>query len=178
MLRRTPPTRIRTVLAVALGLGGATICAHALPLPHPHPQRQVKQQIEDMEQQWRSATLAGDATSMDKLLSDDYVGISWTGQVNTKAMQIDRLRTRNLSISKLDVSDTKVKLLGNVAIVTARADVDGMNDGTDMKGTFRYTRVYQRLPGGVWKITNFEVVRVPDAGERHRHGPPSGAPTQ
>ena len=62
-----------------------------------------------------------------------------------------------------------MKVVGNVAIVTARADIDGSNDGTIMKGVFRYTRVYQRVVSGMWKITNFEVVRVPDPDERRHH---------
>jgi ketosteroid isomerase-like protein len=176
MLHRTPPSRIRTVLAIAfaLGLGVAATWAHALP----RPQKQLKQQIEEMEERWRSATLAGDVGAMDQLLSEDYVGISWTGQVNTKAMQLDRIRNRSLTMHRIDVSDKKVKLLGGVAIVTARADVDGTSEGSDMTGAFRYTRVYQRLPSGVWKITNFEVTRVPDVGERHHHSPVPAAPSQ
>ena len=55
----------------------------------------------------------------------------------------------------------KVKLLGQVAIVTSLAEVQGQNEGLPLNGRFRYTRVYQRLPSGAWKITNFELTRVP-----------------
>ena len=130
--------------------------------------RQVRQQIDDLEAQFRTATLTGDATLMDRLLSDDYVGISWTGQVNTKAMQLDRIRNRTVSLSRMDITDMKVKLLGSVAIVTCAATIEGNNDGSSMSGAFRYTRVYQRLPGGIWKITNFEATRIPN----HPHNGP------
>ena len=126
-----------------------------------HAKREVRRQIVALEQQWRTATLTGDLGTLDRLLSDDYVGISWTGQVNTKASQLDRVRSRSLLLSKIDVSDVKVKILHAVAIVTCRAEIGGTNAGSPMTGTFRYTRVYQRLPGGQWKITNFEATRVP-----------------
>jgi ketosteroid isomerase-like protein len=58
-----------------------------------------------------------------------------------------------------------VKLIGSIAIVTSRAEVEGTNDGVAVQGTFRYTRVYQRLPSGVWKITSFEATRVPGSRE-------------
>ncbi len=154
-------------VSTVLALGGRP--ARALG-PH-HPQRQIKQQIEALEEQWRAAAVAGDLNSIESLLSDDYVGISWNGEVNTKAMQIDRMRTRRFVIRKLDSVDSKIKVLGNVAIVTGRADVQGTSDGTDMVGVFRYTRVYQRLPSGIWKITNFEATRVPDQADRHLHVP-------
>jgi ketosteroid isomerase-like protein len=144
--------------------------ANAVGLPRPH--KEARQQIEELEQQWRVATLAADVPAMDRLLSEDYVGISWNGQLNTKAMQLDRTRNRSFALTRLDLSDEKVKLVGrSVAVVTARAEVAGTSEGTDMKGTFRYTRVYQRLASGAWKITNFEATRVPDAGfgPHHNH---------
>ena len=144
--------------------------------PHRAP-KQVRQQITDLEEQWRNATLTADIPTMDRLLSDDFVGISWTGQVNTKAEQLDRIRKRTLVITRLELSDVKVKLLGPVAIVTCRSTVEGANDGAPTTGTYRYTRVYQRLPGGVWKITNFEATRVPNRSHDGQHEPPPSTPT-
>jgi ketosteroid isomerase-like protein len=121
----------------------------------------AKRQVEALEEQWRQAQLAGDVATMDKLLSDDFIGISMTGQVNTKAQQLDRMRMHKIVLTKLDLGDRQVKLIGSIAIVTSRAEVEGTNDGAPVKGTYRYTRVYQRLPSGVWKITSFEATRVP-----------------
>ncbi len=166
MLRLSPLSRLCSVVAIAFALSICLPRAHAW-MPHPH--KETRQEIAELEQQWRVATLSADVPAMDRLLSDDYVGISWNGQVNTKAMQLDRTRNRSFALTRLDLSDSKVKIVGNVAIVTARAELAGTNDGADMKGTFRYTRVYQQLPSGAWKITNFEATRVPDPGEHTRH---------
>ena len=84
-----------------------------------------------------------------------------TGQVNTKEQQLDRMRLHKIALTKLDLGERQVKLIGSIAIVTSRAEVEGTNEGAPVKGTFRYTRVYQRLPSGVWKITSFEATRVP-----------------
>jgi len=137
-----------------------------------HAPKLAREQIQTLEDQWKAATLAGDAAAMDKLLADDYVGISWTGQVNTKAMQLDRTRNRTVVVQQMDLSDTKIKVVGPVAIVTTRASVKGAADGSDITGDFRYTRVYQREPTGVWKITNFEATRIPSGERMRHHGPP------
>ncbi len=121
----------------------------------------AKRQVEALEEQWRQAQLSGDVATMDSLLSDDYIGISMTGQVNTKMQQLDRMRSHKLALSKLDLGEMQVKLVGAIAIVTSRAEVEGTNEGIPVKGTYRYTRVYQRLPSGNWKITSFEATRVP-----------------
>lgn len=130
----------------------------------------AKRQVEALEEQWRQAQLVGDVAAMDKLLSDDYIGITMTGQVNTKSQQLDRMRMHKVVLTKLDLGDRQVKLIGSIAIVTSRAEVEGTNEGAPVKGTYRYTRVYQRLPSGIWKITSFEATRVPgprDPGDRH-----------
>ena len=72
-------------------------------------------------------------------------------------------------LTKIELTDVKVKLIGTTAVVTSLADVDGTNEGAPMHGTYRYTRVYSRLPSGNWKITNFEATRVgppPEPGAR------------
>jgi ketosteroid isomerase-like protein len=170
--------RIRSLSRVLPAVLSVFLLAVPQPAHAMHPHRDVKQQIATLEQQWRTATLNSDIALMDKLLSEDYVGISWTGQVNNKNSQLDRLRNRTLVISKMDLSDMKIKLLGQgqVAVVTTSADVVGTNDGLQINDTFRYTRVYQRTPNGAWKITNFEATRLPKPGGpggRHsRNEPP------
>jgi len=123
--------------------------------------RNAKHEIETMEEQWRTAQIAADVPGMDRLLADDFVGISMTGQANNKPQQLDRYRKRTLVITSIDLEEQKIKLLGSVAIVTSLARVEGTNEGEPIKGVYRYTRVYQRLPSGVWKTTNFEATRVP-----------------
>jgi len=169
---RLPPVfHICLLLLIPLLVMGPT-----LPAQGQHHMRKraklVKEQIQDLEEQWKVAMVAGDGGAMEKLLSEDYVGISQTGQVNTKAMQLDRIRTRAVLIKQMILSDIKIKVVGPVAIVTSRAEVQGTSDGNDITGEFRYTRVYQRLLSGAWKITNFEATRIPSGDRIHHHDPP------
>jgi len=131
-----------------------------------------------LEEQWRTAQLAGDVSAMDKMLAEDFIGISMSGQVNTKAQQLDRIKTRKLVVTKIDLSDRKIKLVGSIAIVTSKAEVEGMAESGSMKGHYRYTRIYQRLANGEWKITSFEATRVNPphpATERTTVSPPSSS---
>lgn len=145
----------------------------------PHPKRKdgYKHQVEKLEEVWRTAQLNDDVDAMDKLLSDDYVGITMSGQVVTKMQQLDRMRNRATVLSKIELTDIKVKVIGTTAaIVTSLAEVEGTSDNAPMHGTFRSTRVYSRLPSGTWKITNFEATRVGPPPERPgRHPAPADA---
>ncbi|HXC94566.1 MAG TPA: nuclear transport factor 2 family protein [Edaphobacter sp.] len=168
--RLIQPTILLT--AVVMGFSVPALCA-AWNQPLHEKKHAAKQQVEALEEQWRQAQLAGDVATMDKLLSDDYIGISITGQVNTKEQQLDRMRLHKVVLTRLDLGDRQVKLIGSIAIVTSRAEVEGTNDGAPVKGTFRYTRVYQHLPTGLWKITSFEATRVP--GPRDPSDPRNGS---
>ncbi len=167
MLRLRSLSRFPLVAFCIVGLELLSPPVRALPARHAH--KEAREEIQDLEEKWRAATLASDAVSIDSMLADDYVGISWNGQVNTKSSQLDRVRTRSLMITGMQIYDTRIKLLGQVAIVTAEAEVTGMNDDAPMQGNYRYTRVYQHLPSG-WKITNFEATRLPR--NQHTHWAP------
>jgi ketosteroid isomerase-like protein len=167
------------------GVGVLTLLAvTALSLPTradgPHPRRkdEYKHQVEKLEEVWRTAQLNGDVDAMDKLLSDDYVGITMSGQVVTKMQQLDRMRKRSMVLTKMEFQDVKVKVVGSTAIVTSLAEVEGTNDTAPMHGTFRATRVYSRSASGSWKIMNYEATRVglPSSGKRDAAPTPAEAP--
>jgi ketosteroid isomerase-like protein len=157
------------ILLAAVVVGWPVPAAFAGHMQLHEKKHDAKRQVEALEEQWRQAQLSGDVAAMDKLLSDDYIGITMTGQVTTKVQQLDRMRNHKFVLTKLDLGELQVKLIGSIAIVTSRAEVEGTNEGAAMKGTFRYTRVYQRLPSGVWKITSFEATRAPTPRESENH---------
>ncbi len=158
MPRRLPISCLLLLLSVA---GTPVACAAPRTAAHKAPKRATRISVEALEEQWRQAQLAGDATAMDRLLADDYVGITAAGQINTKAMQLERMRNRSALFTQLDITDSKIKIVGQVAIVTSLFQISGSSDGKPLTGMFRSTQVFQHLPSGGWKITSFEATRVP-----------------
>jgi ketosteroid isomerase-like protein len=151
----------RPIRALLLGVA-FTLAVMPLYAGPRHTSRSMRDQIELLETQWKKAILANDTEAMDHLLSEDYLGITATGQVVTKPQQLERMRTHNIEITSLTVSDVKIKLISqHAAIVTSLAQVEGTNEGRPLHGSFRYTRVYQRVPNNGWRITSFEATHIP-----------------
>ncbi len=119
--------------------------------------------IERMENQWRTAILQGDVAALDRLVADDFLSISSNGTLMDKQEFLRRASTRKRTVTRLDISETKIRMRQDSAIVTSRADVEGKDEEGALRGVFRYTRVYIRLPNSGWKISNFEITRVRDA---------------
>jgi ketosteroid isomerase-like protein len=136
-------------------------------LPH-RPNHELHKEIEALEMQWRQAQLNNDVAVMDRLLADDYIGISATGTIETKPEALALRRAGTLHITGLDLNDLKVRIYGDTAVVTSRADLQGTNGASDISGKYRYTRVYNRRYGQ-WKIVSFEASRIHDASEREKH---------
>lgn len=158
-----PPFRIgstsRNVVTATILVICFLACARAEQEKHPH-KHDIKKEVEALEQKWRLAQLNGDLATMDGMLADDFIGISMSGQVNTKAQQLERVRSKRLVLTRIDLDDMKIKLVDSVAIVTCQARVEGTSEGSPVKGTYRYTRIYRQLPTGEWKITSFEATRI------------------
>ncbi len=171
------PIRERLMPVAAVAAASLLMCvsARAMGPPRHHNRKAAHAQIEALEQQWRQAALNDDVPGMDKLLSEDYLGITASGELVTKAQWLERMSAHSFAITRLDASDVKIKLKGPIAIVTSLAQVEGMSDGKPLTGSYRYTRVYQRLPSGVWNITSFEATHIPRSGARQRAGVDSGA---
>jgi ketosteroid isomerase-like protein len=128
-------------------------------LPH-HSRHEVQKEVEALEMQWRQAQLDNDVGVMDRLLADDYVGISANGIIETKSEALALRRAGTLHIASLDLNDLKVRVYGDTAVVTSRADLKGTSGSTDISGKYRYTRVYNKRLGK-WKIVSFEASRIP-----------------
>jgi ketosteroid isomerase-like protein len=152
------PTVGRLTLVVIL-LCAASCQARAV-FPH---RDSAHKEIEALEMDWRQAQLTNNVSAVDRLLADDYLGISANGTLETKADELTRRRAGSLHITQLDLSDIKVRIYGDTAVVTSRADVVGRNGDRDVSGRYRYTRVYSNRDGQ-WRIVSFEASRVSGGG--------------
>ena len=113
-------------------------------------------EVIDMERQAKEASLRRDPEFPQKALAEDYVAISPLGQVTTKQEAISARKSGQLRYETIDVSDMVVRLYGDTAIVTARADVKGHQLGEDFSGPYRYTRVWVRRSGR-WQAVSYQA---------------------
>lgn len=151
-------------LFCVLALSGA---AHALYAGMPRTLRhESRHEIDQLEEEWRDAVLKSDTAAMSSLLADDFMGITSNGTLQNKEETLANLRSGRAHFTTLDVSDRKVRFYGTTAVVTSRAEVQGITPEGDLSGSYRYTRVYVRDPQGQWKVVSFEASRIREPGDR------------
>ncbi len=117
---------------------------------------EVVREIVDLEKQAKEAAIHRDANFSERTLADDYVAISPLGQVIGKAETIAARKTAQLRYDSIDVTEMVVRLYGNTAVVTARADVKGKELGEEFSGPYRFTRVWVRRSGH-WLTVSYQA---------------------
>jgi ketosteroid isomerase-like protein len=152
----------RTIMLVLLAGVYAIPLAAGMPRAQKHERRH---EIDHLEDVWRDALLKADTAAMNSLLAEDYIAITPTGTLQTKAETIASLRSGHVHFTTLVMSDRKVRFYGNTALVTSTADVRASSPDGNLSGSYRYTRVYIEGPPGVWKIVNFEANRILGSGD-------------
>jgi len=117
---------------------------------------EVIREIVDLERQAKEAAIHRDATFSERTLAEDYVAISPLGQVINKADTVAARKTAQLRYDSIDVTEMVVRLYGNTAVVTARADVRGKELGEEFSGPYRFTRVWVRR-NGHWLTVSYQA---------------------
>ena len=144
-----------SLLVAVPAFAGQHVAVHPRPSTDPADQATVRE-IVDMERQAREASIHRDAEFSRRTLAEDYVAITPLGQVTTKQDTISARKSGQLRYETIDVSDMVVRVYGDTAVVTARADVKGHQLGEDFSGPYRYTRVWVRRTGH-WQAVSYQA---------------------
>ena len=116
----------------------------------------VIREIIEMERQAKEASLRRDADFSQKTLAEDYVAITPLGQVTTKQDTVSARKSGQLRYETINVTDMVIRIYGDTAVVTARAEVKGHQLGEDFSGPYRYTRVWVRRTGH-WQAVSYQA---------------------
>jgi ketosteroid isomerase-like protein len=143
------------VLLVVPVFAAQHVAVHPRP-PFPAGEQDAIREIVDLERQAKEASLNRDADFSERTLADDYVAITPLGQVTTKQDNVRARKSGQLRYEALNVTDMVVRVYGDTAVVTARADVKGHQLGEDFSGPYRYTRIWVRRSGR-WQTVSYQA---------------------
>lgn len=107
----------------------------------------TEEQIKSIEEERNRAILSGDAATLDRMTADDYTFITLRGELRTKAEIVKGFQSGAFKYELRTISELKVRVYGNTAIVTGRSTQKGEENGKDYSGDYRFTRVYVRDKG-------------------------------
>jgi len=117
--------------------------------------------VEKLTDELYDAAKRGDAAFLEKNLADNYLRIDADGQIRNKAETIDMYKPGGLrKLDTIDLTDHKIRMFGNTAIVTREDNVKGHMGSTEFSGTYRDTVVFVKGKNGQWQDVSYQSTKV------------------
>jgi ketosteroid isomerase-like protein len=119
----------------------------------------TEEQIKSIEEERNRAILSGDAATLERMTADDYTFITLRGQLRTKAEIVKGFQSGAFKYESRTISELKVRVYGDTAVVTGRSTQKGEENGKDYSGDYRFTRVYVRDKGR-WMTVALQTIPI------------------
>lgn len=107
-----------------------------------------EQALLDLEQRWLDAGIADDRKTLDDILRDDFVDVTWYGQVRGKALVMAAQGTAGKTApmkTHQSLSDLQVRVRGDVGVVTGKNTVEADDHSFTLK--VHFTDVFLKTDG-------------------------------
>lgn len=153
-----------TVLLIGSFLGAAPDATSQVVLPS-SAQPTIERQILNVSTEWFDALMAQDYDALDRLQLDEFVTVQQTATgvaLIGKANQLEALKKSGEPRRKLqrELSAVRVRLFGNVAILTAVATFVEVGENTARKPSQGVTTEVWVNEGGRWRLAHFQPTAV------------------
>ncbi|MGB6387450.1 MAG: nuclear transport factor 2 family protein [Terriglobales bacterium] len=105
-----------------------------------------------LDTEYQAAVKMNDADKMSRILADDFVLVTGSGKTYTKADLLTEARTVRAVYERQEDSEQKVRVWGDIAVVTAKLWAKGTEGGKPFEYSLWFSDTYLRTPTG-WRYT-------------------------
>lgn len=119
----------------------------------------AEEAIRKLDGELADAAARNDTATIERIYADDFTFTSPFGNVSTKAQLIAAIKSGELKYESLTQDDVNVRVYGDAAVVTGRANVKLQNRGEAINGQFRFTRTYVKKDGR-WQLVVGQSTRI------------------
>ena len=114
-------------------------------------QTSVEEVIKKLDDERIQAQIHAEATALDRIYADDFIGVGPSGRVRTKPQVISDFTSGDLKFQSITTDDVQVRVYGNTAVETGRSTMDGQDKGKTVPRNTRFTRVWVKQEGR-WRL--------------------------
>ena len=120
----------------------------------------TQQEVMQLADAWANAELHGDTASLERRLSDDFIGIGPLGFMLTKQEWLARHEAGDLKYESFSLDEVKVRVYNNdAAVLTGRQVQNGAYRGNSIQAQFRTTLVFVRQQGQ-WQLASLQLSTI------------------
>ena len=127
--------------------------------PQGQSSAQAEQEVRELELRRFKALTDQDTAALDQILSDGLTYTHSSAHVDTKATYIALIRSGELKYVSIVPDELKVRVYGNAAVITGRAEFKSESHGQAATMQLRFTDTYVRQ-NGRWQMVAWESTRI------------------
>jgi ketosteroid isomerase-like protein len=143
---------MRTTLVI-LALTAASVASAQMQGAPKASRMDVDQVIRRVDHERVQAQLGADATALERIYADDFIGIGPSGTVRNKTQVIADFTSGDLKFQSITTDDVRVRVYGNTAVETGRSTMVGQDKGKAVPRENRFTRVWVKQQRG-WQLVS------------------------
>jgi ketosteroid isomerase-like protein len=123
--------------------------------------KKSEQEVRQMIENYRTALLQRDIPALEKIWADDYVFVSASGDVATKAQRLANVKSGATTLESIkEEENITVRVYQNSAVATSRVTIKGQYAGQRTSGQYRSTHVWVKGPSG-WQLVSNQLTALP-----------------
>ena len=119
-----------------------------------------EKEILALEDKRYAAMTRGDFAALEAMLHDQLLYTHSSSLTDTKATWLDALRSGRTKYKSAKLSDQKVRLLGDVALVTGKGAIEAEINGQPRSLRLVFLNVWSKTPQG-WKFIAWQSTPQP-----------------
>lgn len=118
------------------------------------------QDLTDLEQKRAKAMVAADVETLSALLADDLTWTHASARVDSKPTFLDALKAGRVKYLDIKLSDERIRLHGEMAIITGLTTMRAIVGGEEKSIKNRYMNIWTRRDGS-WQMIAWQSTAVP-----------------
>src|SRR5712692_6015480 len=122
---------------------------------------EAERYIKESERQWAESVANGDATVVERILADDYVGVDPDGGFYDKAKMVSGTREAPKEFISNHLNEVKIRFFGDNTAVAQGSESWVRRTGSPLRGRFVWTDTWIRR-NGKWQIVAAEDLIAPE----------------
>jgi ketosteroid isomerase-like protein len=118
---------------------------------------EIETQIRECEARLYTAMLASDVSELDSLIADDLLFAGPTGELATKAMDLELHRTGGTQFHEFVPKELEIRIWSeHFVLALAKISLSVTSLGNAVTGDFRYMRIWRKGNNG-WQIVGGSI---------------------
>jgi ketosteroid isomerase-like protein len=122
------------------------------------PNTDTTKELITIEKGFNSALVRSDWKAVERMYADDLIFTNADGSVTHKLDEVAAVRSGDIKMDSIEMSDERVQDFGDVAVTTGEVVEKGRYKTADLSGTYRFTDVWAKR-NGRWQLVAGQETR-------------------